>query len=260
MFQHTKAKWLYALLIFCITVLTRYPLVDNLYQYSFEGDSEPCINITRSFYFFFKNPCFENAPQSLSGYPTYFDGDYICAAITANLVRPLVKKNILEADLGDGNDSLIIFSMRWNSVLFNAGAAVLAFLSLTLLTSSYFLCCLVVLMSFIWSSTTINTDLIRVDHYLLFAAMSMFYFALKIFKEPGNKWNFIGAGFFGRPCYCYQIKFPFLFADFIPFDNRTNLWQEASLQIFRTNDNRLFVWRSFFYFSDGSFSTRKMLF
>ena len=38
--------------------------------------------------FFFKNPCLENAPQTLSSCPTYLDGSDISAAITANLVRP----------------------------------------------------------------------------------------------------------------------------------------------------------------------------
>lgn len=203
-----KVRWLLALLIFFATIATRWPLVDKLYQYSFQPDSEAGVNITRSFYFFFKNPRLENAPQTLSGYPTYFDGSYICAAITANLIRPLVRHGIITAGLSDGDDSIIIFSMRWSSVVFDALSAVFLFLILCLLTANQWLSVIVVLMYYLLSNRILDISLMRVDHYKMLTLYAAIFFSVKIFKNPDDIWNFLGAGFFSAAASATKINFP----------------------------------------------------
>lgn len=201
-------RWLFALLIFFATIVTRCPLVDKLYQYSFQPDSEAGVNITRSFYFFFKNPRLENAPQTLSGYPTYFDGSYICAAITANLIRPLAQHGIIKARLSDSDDSLIIFSMRWNSVVFDALSAVFLFLILHLLTANQWLSVIVVLMYYLFSNRILDISHMRVDHYQMLTLYATMFFSIKIFKDPHHGWNFLGAGFFSAAASATKINFP----------------------------------------------------
>lgn len=208
-------KRLLAVFIFIAAVAVRWPLVDRYYENCFQPDSEACVDISRSFYFFFKNPRIENAPQTLSGYPTYRSGPFICAAITANLVRPLAQHGIITANLCDADRSLFIFSMRWNSVLFDALAAVVLFYILTLIAGNSLLSAVIVLLYFLFTHRIMEIRLLRVDHYMLFAAYLTFYFSLKIYKQPENAWNFIGAGFAAALVSASKFNFPFYLPAFI---------------------------------------------
>jgi hypothetical protein len=199
----------FCLLLFIISFAIRLPLVDTLYQYSFEPDSEACIEETKSFYFFFKNPCEENYPHTLTSYPNYSDGDFIVSALVANVVRPLCKSGIIKAPLADGDNSLIIFSMRWSGVLFDAGAMILAFMTLVLVMGNSLLSFAICLLYYLLNPQTLHINLIRIDHYSLFAANLMMWAALSLFHSPARKRYYIWCGVAAGLVSATKINFPF---------------------------------------------------
>jgi hypothetical protein len=206
------SKMALCLLLFTITVAVRAPLVDRDYHYSYEADSTPCIEHTRSFYFFFKKPCSENLPHTLSSYPTYLDGDYITTALVATICAPMAKAGILPAELSDSDDSLIIFSMRWSGVLMDAASVVLLFLILILLLENTFLSFSLCLLYYIVNSQTLHVDLIRVDHYTLLAAMAVMWATVSLFLSPGSKRYYILFGLAIGMVSGTKLNFPFYLA------------------------------------------------
>ena len=204
-----KINTLYALLIFVIAFVLRTPLVDRLYQYSFEPDSESCVEVTRSFYFFFKSPSVQNSPQTLSTYPNYSDGDFIACAVIGNIVRPLCKAGIITAPLADSDNSLVIYSMRWGGVWFDALAAVIAFLVFVMLTGNSFISLLVTLLYYLLNQQTLNIDLIRIDHFGLFAANLTMLAAILLFRNPGKKRYYMLSGIAAGLVTGTKINFPF---------------------------------------------------
>ena len=196
-------------MVFAIALGIKVPLVDSNYGYTFEADSEGCVEETRPFYFFFENPCKETTPHPLSPYPTYFDGDYIASAALANLVRPLCKAGIIKAPLSDSDNSIIIFSMRWTGVLFDALAAMLAYLTVLLLTRNSFTALSLTLLYYILNAATLHIDLIRVDHYTLFAANLVMFSTILLMQFPGKKTLYLLAGFATGLACATKLNFPF---------------------------------------------------
>ncbi len=204
-----RANTICAILIFFIAFGLRIPLVDNIYNYSFEPDSESCIAVTRSFYFFFKSPSSENAPQTLDTYPNYSDGDFITSALFANMVRPLCKAGIIAAPLGDGDNSLIIFSMRWCGVLFDAMAAATAFLILILLIGDTWIAMLITFLYYLLNRQTLDIDLIRIDHFGLFTANLAMLAGILLFQYPQKAKYYILTGVAAALVTGTKINFPF---------------------------------------------------
>jgi hypothetical protein len=198
-----------ASLIFVIAFGLRIPLVDNCYRYSFEPDSESCIEVTRSFYFFFKSPCVETVPQTLGHYPNYCDGDFITSALLANVVRPICKAGIIKTPLTDSDNSLIIFSMRWAGVLFDAFAAVFAFAFFVLLSGDLAIAVLLTLLYYLLNPQTLNIDLIRIDHFTLFSANLTMLASVLLFRFPCKKRYYILSGIAAGLISATKLNFPF---------------------------------------------------
>jgi Dolichyl-phosphate-mannose-protein mannosyltransferase len=204
-----RTRTIYALLIFAVAFALRIPLVDNIYQYSFEPDSESCVAVTRSFYFFFKSPGLDNAPQTLDTYPNYSDGDFITSALFANLVRPLSKGGFISAQLGDGDNRLVIFSMRWCGVLFDAMAALVAFLILVLLIGDTWIAMPVTLLYYLLNRQTLDIDLIRIDHFGLFTANLAMLAGVLLFQYPRKAKYYILTGAAAALVTGTKMNFPF---------------------------------------------------
>jgi hypothetical protein len=198
-----------ALLVFIISFGIRVPLVDTAYSYSFEPDSPPGVEITRSMYFFMQSPSLQNAPQTLSCNSYYSDGSIISCAIIANIVNPLCRAGIINANLSESDNSLIIFSIRWGSVIFDALAAAIAFLIFTLLARHIIVALLITLLCYLLNIATLGTDFMRIDHYCLFAANLMMLTSLLVYYRPHRKRYFILGGLSTGLVAATKLNFPF---------------------------------------------------
>ncbi len=207
--KHSSFKWFLAAIIFAATFFSRSCFVDTYYQYSFESDSEACVSVSKSFYNFFKNPCEETIPHKLTDYPPYQSGDFVFAGLTGNLLRPLVKAGIIQADIGDGDNSIVIYAMRWNSAVFQSVVAVLVFLITSLIFANYLFSFLLVLLYYILSPQILDFDLARIDHYYFFAAALVIYFTIKLFRSPEQVWNYIFLGASVAMVMATKLNFPF---------------------------------------------------
>ncbi len=197
------------LILFVLAVGIRVPIVDRFYEYSFEPDSESCVVETRSFYFFFKNPSAETVPHNMSSSSTYSDGDYIMCALAANVIAPLTKAGVIDAPLSDDYFSLIVFSMRWCSVFFDALALVFTFLTLMLLTGNSVISFAICLFYYLLNPQTLHIDLMRVDHYCLFASCMAIWATVLLFKNPEKKRYYILVGFTAGLVSATKLNFPF---------------------------------------------------
>ncbi len=195
--------------ILFFTLYTRFQLLDTNYQFSFEADSEACITLTKSFYNFFKNPCKETTPNTLSSYPSYQDGDYILGAITANVIRIVLRNEWLKINVGDGDNSIIICALRWNGILFDCLSSILMLLILLLFTERVLVSTSLVCFYFILCPQFLDIDLIRIDHFYFFSALLVFYFSLKIILQPPTYFNYISAGISVAFVVSSKINFPF---------------------------------------------------
>jgi len=210
-----RLKLLLVLLVFSVSLLTRAPLVDTCYTYSFEPDSPGGIQRTRSFYFFFQNPIPENFPHTLSAFPTYFDGYFITSALMANLIRPVAKLDGVLPYLSDSDNSLVIFSMRWTSVLLYTLTAVLVLLIICSLTQNNFLALTAVLVYFIFSKQQLDVALIRVDHYGVFSGTLVLWAAIKLHQEPLRlRWAIVTGIACGLAC-ATKLNFMFYFTSIV---------------------------------------------
>lgn len=208
-FEHRYFKWFLAAIVFAVTFYSRSLFVDTYYKYSFEADSEACVSVSKSFYNFFKSPSKETIPFRLSDYPPYQSGDFIFAGLTANVVRPLAKAGIITADIGDGDNSIIIFSMRWNSVIFQSIVALLVFLIVARISANYLFSFLLVLLYYILSPQILDFDLARIDHYYFFAAGLVIYFTIRLFKAPCVWTNYAFLGASVAMVMATKLNFPF---------------------------------------------------
>ena len=208
-FRNSHINLFLTISLFFISVATRVSLVDTTYQYSFEPDSEPCVAETRSFYFFFSHPAKGTLPHVLMSYPNYSDGDFIASALVANVVRPLVKAGIIQAPVCDNDNSIIIFSMRWSGALFDALAMVFVFLTLLLLTQNRLLSFGICLLYYLLNPQTLFVDLIRIDHYSLFAAGFIMYASISLFHSPAKKRFYVLCGIGIGLVSATKINFPF---------------------------------------------------
>jgi hypothetical protein len=111
--------------------------------------------------------------------------------------------------LSDSDNSLFIFSMRWAGVLFDALAAVLAFVMLLLITRNTILSFGICLLYYILNIQTLAIDLIRIDHYMLFAAMSAMCTALLVLYYPTQKKYYVLCGIGAGLVTATKINFPF---------------------------------------------------
>ncbi|MDX2003077.1 MAG: phospholipid carrier-dependent glycosyltransferase [Chitinophagales bacterium] len=177
-----------ALIIFTVAFLIRVPLVDRYYQYSFEPDSESCVNVTRSFYFFFKHPKKANFPYELSSYPNYSDGAFIVSAIIANAAKELSHLGLAPQTLADSNNSVIIYGMRCSGVLLDSLSAMLAFLILTLVVGNHWIALVLSLLVYLLNPHTLLIDFVRIDHFVLFTANLSMLAAVVVFLCP-QKWS-----------------------------------------------------------------------
>lgn len=207
--EHQYLKWFLAMVVFVVTFYSRALFVDTYYQYSFEADSEACVSVSKSFYNFFKRPCKETVPYTLSDYPPYQSGDFIFAALTANVVRPLVKAGVVKADIGDGDNSIVIFAMRWNSVIYQSVMAVLVFLIAAFISGSSFFSFLLVLLYYILSPQILDFDLTRIDHYYFFSAGLVVYFTIQLFQAPSKVLNYVLLGISCAMVMATKLNFPF---------------------------------------------------
>ena len=198
-----------AIVIFTLIFYTRFQLLDNQYKYSFEPDSEACVSVTKSFYNFFKNPCKETIPNTLSSYPPYQDGDFIFGAITANCIRILVNIGCLETNVGDGDNSIIICAMRWNGVFFQCLAGVLVFMIVLILTDCTLASALITVIYFILSPQLLDIDLIRIDYFYFFSAVVLFYASLRLVVQPNKGINYTLAGISTALVVSTKMNFPF---------------------------------------------------
>ena len=198
-----------AIVIFTLIFYTRFQLLDNQYKYSFEPDSEACVTVTKSFYNFFKNPCKETIPNTLSSYPPYQDGDFIFGAITANCIRILVNIGCLETNVGDGDNSIIICAMRWNGIFFQCFASVFVFMILLILTDCTLVSTLITVIYFILSPQLLDIDLIRIDYFYFFSAVMLFYVSLRLAIQPNKVVNYSLAGISTAMVVSTKMNFPF---------------------------------------------------
>lgn len=207
--EHRFFKWFLAAVIFAVTFYSRALFVDTYYQYSFEADSEACVSVSKSFYNFFKNPSKETIPLRLSDYPPYQDGDFIFAGITGNVVRHLAKAGIITADIGDGDNSIVIYAMRWNSVIFQAIIAVLVFLIVCLISGSNLFSFFLLLLYYILSPQILDFALARIDHYYFFAAALVIYASIRLFQNPEKTGGYIFLGVSVAMVMATKLNFPF---------------------------------------------------
>ncbi len=208
-YQSRITGFIFACILFAISVSVHVPLVDKTYPYTFEPDAEPCVEVTRSFYYFFQHPVRENFPQTLTAYPNYSDGDFIVSALFANVVAKLCKWGIIKTPLSDSDYSLIIFSMRWAGVLFDALAVLLTFFILKLLTRNNLLAFGICLFYYLLTPRVLRIDLIRIDHYSLFAANLTMYAAMAMYYMPGKKRYYLLSGIGAGLVSATKINFPF---------------------------------------------------
>jgi hypothetical protein len=199
----------FSILLLFISFNSYINLVDTCYPYTFEADSEHCIEETRPFYFFFKNPVLENAPHPLNAYPNYSDGEFIATALLANIIAPLCKSGIIKTHLSDADNSLFIFSMRWAGVCFDTLAVMFVFLSLMMLTQQTAISFLICLLYYLFNQQTLTIDLIRIDHYIIFSATFCLWASLLLYYE-GNRWrSYILCGIATGLISATKINFPF---------------------------------------------------
>jgi hypothetical protein len=196
-------------IIFAFAFAVRIPMVDPYYAYSFAADSMRCVEEARSFYFFLRDPRRENYPTPLSSYPNYSDGDYICSALLAIGIKPLCRAGLITPHLRDSDNSLIIFSMRWAGVLYGAFTAVFVFLILSLVSRRSFIPFMVTVCYYAIGYQSLSVDLIRIDHYNLFAASFSMFCALLILSYPGRPGYYILAGVSAGLVTATKVNFPF---------------------------------------------------
>ena len=207
---YIKIKKIIAVIAILFFILyTRFQLLDTNYKFSFEADSEACITLTKSFYNFFKNPCKETIPNTLSSYPSYQDGDYIFGAITANIIRVVVRKEWINLNVGDGENSIVICALRWNGILFDCLSGVFLFMILFMLTEAALTSAAIICFYFILSPQLLDIDLIRIDHFYFFAALLVFYFSIKTILRIPSIFNYISTGFSVALVVSSKINFPF---------------------------------------------------
>jgi hypothetical protein len=202
-------KGLAAIALLITSLLIHIPLVDTYYNYSFEPDTAPCVEVTRSFYFFFKNPSLANAPGTLTSYPNYSDGQFICAGLLANLIAPLCKAHVIHTDIRDSDNSLIIFSMRWSGVLFDAAAILFVFLIIVLLTDRVSIAFACSLLYYLFNIQLLPVDFTRTDHYTLFAGTWVMWASIRLFKYPAQTFNYVLAAIVAGLITATKINFPF---------------------------------------------------
>lgn len=209
MAKRFSTKIICCVVLFVLSFTTRYFLVDRYYDYSFEPDSRRCVEETKSFYFYFQHPVKENFPDPLNTYPNYSDGDYIFSALLANVLRPVFKSEVVASGFSDADNTLLIFSMRWCGVLFDATATVFTFLLLLMITRNVLLSFFVTLFYYVFNTQTLNVDLIRIDHYILFSAAFVMWSALSLFYFPEKKKFYILCGISAGLVTATKINFPF---------------------------------------------------
>jgi hypothetical protein len=204
-----KIKIISTIFVFALAFILRISLIDTEYHYSFEPDSEPCVVVTRSFYFFYHSPFLHNAPQTLDTYPNYSDGDFIASALFANLIRPLCQHNVITAPLGDGDNSLIIFSMRWSAAIMDAASAAIAYLILLLLVNDTLIALSVILLCYLLNQQTFDIDLMRVDHFVLFTGNFAMLAGILLFLNTDKAEYYVLAGLAAGLVSGTKINFPF---------------------------------------------------
>lgn len=208
-FSYLSIRGVTIALVLFASILIHIPLIDTNYNYSFEPDTTPCVEVTRSFYFFFKQPCAENAPHTLTSYPNYSDGQFISAALLANVLAPLCKAGIITTPLSDSNNSLIIYSMRWSGVLFDAAAVLFVFLMVVLLTGLPLIGFLISGLYYLLNIQLLPVDFTRTDHYTIFAAAWVMWASLKLYKAPARAGNYVWAAIGAGLMSASKINFPF---------------------------------------------------
>lgn len=202
-------RFLLVTLVFSLTFLSRVPLVDAEYEYSFEPDSKACVENVRSMYFFFKNPVKENCPHPISAYPTYFDGQNITASLFAMAISSVAKNSELLPSLSDSNKSIFIFSMRWSSVLLDSFTAVIVFMILCSISANVFISFAVAMLYFMLNLQLLQVDLVRVDHYVIFAVTFALWAAIQLFLFPEKKRFVLMCGVSFGLVAATKLNFPF---------------------------------------------------
>lgn len=178
------ARFFPVFILFVAALGLRHPYIDQHYEHTFTPDAEICVELTRSFYFFFKDPSAANAPDELDSYPTYFEGPFILAGIYGNVTRKLIQWGILDLPLKDSDNTLVIYSMRHVGWLLGALTLVLVYLLVFRLTGNAWLGLLFSGGYYLFNLQEMYIDLMRVDHFILFAFALIFLACVKLLQRP----------------------------------------------------------------------------
>ncbi|MBD1806563.1 hypothetical protein H6F98_14015 [Microcoleus sp. FACHB-SPT15] len=188
------------------------PLIDTYYLYSFEPDSESTINISLSFINAIKNSNLKLLSE-ISGYPPYFDAQFLIYALSSLLLRLAQKLNFLNLEFSHLDQAFLIFTIRHTNALFNILSSIILFKIIRLISWSNWLSLLIVII-FVFNYQLSNMDLMRVDHVIMPLFLILSYSSFALINKPNLKFLSLAIGI--SLAFLVNIKFNTLMFAYVP--------------------------------------------
>jgi len=210
----TSKQWerIFIGFVFIVSAWKVIPLIDTYYSYSFEPDSESTINISLSFINAIKNRNLSLLSE-ISGYPPYFDAQFLIYAINSLLLRLTQKLHLLNLEFSHLEQTFLIFTIRHTNALLNILSSIIFFKIIRLISLSNWLSLLITVI-FIFNHQLSEMDLMRVDHVIMPLFLILSYSSFALINQPNLKRLSVTVGI--SLAFLVNIKFnTFMFA-YIP--------------------------------------------